>query len=492
MLRYGAEIGAGNMRRAIRFGLVITLVMAVVLGQIAVAQSQIAAVAVGWSTATVAAAAGGITTAVNYALAGCAAYCSTAWSAVTIAASATAEIAAMALFYGVQLGLAGVAVYLLYKGLTWANGHLLKPGPVTYAPSSGALGVGSYNYSTIWVEGVRPTYDLAVSACAAFQCPSGQHSGGCTGIGGIWLPYFRNQMAWSADWSPYGMQCQNAQGQAVTLRAWMTNSTHPDYVISSGVPVPISQVDLKTMIETDLAGTNGQEAQTKAQGAAIAMAKAIAPSYPGTDTVPPPLGLTNADWARVATILSDAAGQAIATKLAAYDDAKKGVPYVPNPQTADMTKTDVRDAVRDGAKEALDSVEKTLNDIKAKDTTVNVVVNVPPVDYTPPADGNVSSPGGDVAPALTPVSAKLDTFYNAISSLPVLSLITSLSVNAVGGSPTVQMTIPGFFGGSSTSKTLDFSNDSVLGINYLTVLTMLGNLMLAMCGVHWVKYLFEG
>lgn len=108
-----------------------------------------------------------------------------------------------------------------------------------------------------------------------------------------------------------------------------------------------------------------------------------------------------------------------------------------------------------------------------------------------PGDLDPISPGEVEDPDQLSLSSVLDDFWDILTGLPVLSLLTSLQIQAEG-SPTINVTMPGFFGRESQQITLSFAEDSVMGINYATVLSMLGNLMLAWCGIQWTKYLFEG
>lgn len=108
-----------------------------------------------------------------------------------------------------------------------------------------------------------------------------------------------------------------------------------------------------------------------------------------------------------------------------------------------------------------------------------------------PAGIDPISPGEVDEPDKLSLSAVLDDFWDVLTGLPVLSLLTSLQIQAEG-SPTINVSMPGFFGRESEQMTLSFGEDTLMGINYATILSMLGNLMLAWCGIQWTKYLFEG
>ena len=82
--------------------------------------------------------------------------------------------------------------------------------------------------------------------------------------------------------------------------------------------------------------------------------------------------------------------------------------------------------------------------------------------------------------------------WDAIAALPVVSLLADLSVTATGGSPVVALTVPGFFGEGSHQLDLNFSEDEALGVDFETYFILLGDLMLAFCGIRWTIYLFQG
>jgi len=97
------------------------------------------------------------------------------------------------------------------------------------------------------------------------------------------------------------------------------------------------------------------------------------------------------------------------------------------------------------------------------------------------------------APAKDAIGGKLDTYWAAINNIPVLSLLTSLSLSGTGsGSPTIQVAIPSIFASEGSTYTISFDEDSLFGVNYGNYLALLGNLMLAFAGIVWTKYLFEG
>jgi hypothetical protein len=251
------------IRSRIGKAVIVVLLVVMVLGQSVVVQSQLTPSAVGWGPVAFGAGAGAITTAVQYGLASCAAYCSKVWSAVTLASSAVGTLAGTALFYGSVVGLGAVAAYMLYKGLTYTGGVLYKPGPAVYSLTPGAPGTGSMSNGYTVVAGFAPNSQAAMSQCSAYAPWPGYDEMifGCQGV-----PV--NFLGWNgSEWAAVGMSFR-LSGQRTIV--WMIPGT-ASWITLTQTPVVITEADTKTLIQTDLAGTNGAEAQTKATAAAQAI-----------------------------------------------------------------------------------------------------------------------------------------------------------------------------------------------------------------------------
>jgi hypothetical protein len=226
----------------------------------------------------------------------------------------------------------------------------------------------------------------------------------------------------------------------------------------------------------DLAGTNGAEAQTKAMVALTAATVALTDAYnkwkEGTAPAALPAPYNNipaAGWQVIADQLASGIPQAVKDDLAAQDVAENAFKDIINPPAVPaVTPTDMAAAVEEG--------------VKAADE-----------DLAVPSDLSLGDPGSVEAPAKDAIAGKLDTYWSAINNIPVLNLLTSLSLNSTGaGSPTIQVAVPSIFASEGTTYTISFDESSLFGINYGNYLALLGNLMLAFAGIVWTKYLFEG
>jgi hypothetical protein len=480
------------VRRKVKGVMIVLLAVVLVLGQIKVAPASGSVRAVSWSEfAAGAVASAGIITAVQYAAAACAAHCATVWSAVTLAAAQSAAVLGTALFYGSVVGLGAVAAYMLYKGYTWAGGQFLGPGAVTYVATNGGP-------STVMC-GTWP-YHIIVKPCG-FAKPDGSWygfytcggnnilSGTCAANAGAW-----NNGQWEGakkEFSTYG------EMYVKPLGGYCANVTE------TTTAVPVSINDANATIQADLAGTNGAEAQSKALAALKqAIVEAIAKGFNDYKAgVAAPLGIPDNQWDKIAGILNGLGSSAQQDKVIEEQGARDNTDYVLNPATDAMTKTDHRDVVRDGVSDALsdydmaaevyDGVLAALQAYEADvEGTGDANATSPePVDLTPPAAVDGIDAGNATSVTKSSISGALDAFWSVLAGLPVVSTIQSLGV-VTGGSPSVTVTIPAIFaGGSAQELTLNFSSDSIIGVDYGTLLGYAGNIMLAITSVSWLAFL---
>jgi hypothetical protein len=150
-------------------------------------------------------------------------------------------------------------------------------------------------------------------------------------------------------------------------------------------------------------------------------------------------------------VLDAAAPGAAVDKLAADDNATKGLVYTTNPTTANMTKTDVRNAVRDGVVSAVQDVGvvKAIEDVKTavdgvKDA-VNDMAQAEPaeIEWGEFSGENVSaedtpSPPGQNA-TITGILTGAMTQWR---SLPILSWLTDWHIEIIDEDPVLVLPIP--------------------------------------------------
>ncbi|MFZ2447466.1 MAG: hypothetical protein WAW37_14010 [Syntrophobacteraceae bacterium] len=103
----------------------------------------------------------------------------------------------------------------------------------------------------------------------------------------------------------------------------------------------------------------------------------------------------------------------------------------------------------------------------------------------------LSSEANPAVPDETPIPTYLENFWSAIRALPVVSLLTNIQLTASGGSPIVQVSVPYCFTAGSYQISMNFNEDSLLGVNYGYFLGLVGNVLLAFCGIRWTMYLFS-
>lgn len=107
------------------------------------------------------------------------------------------------------------------------------------------------------------------------------------------------------------------------------------------------------------------------------------------------------------------------------------------------------------------------------------------------ADLPTLDPGEPEADEEGDYPAILQWFYDGLMALPIVSMVYDLSIDASGGSPSVSFTAPSLFGSGSQNVTMNFSQDSIMGVNYGSILEIFGNVLLAMVGVRWTIYVFK-
>ncbi|MBN2515947.1 MAG: DAK2 domain-containing protein [Deltaproteobacteria bacterium] len=99
------------------------------------------------------------------------------------------------------------------------------------------------------------------------------------------------------------------------------------------------------------------------------------------------------------------------------------------------------------------------------------------------ADTPAPTEPGDL-PEKTLITTILQTFMGQLETLPVFSMLSELELEA-SGSSVISVSIPGFLGGDSSVINIDFSQ-------WQDTFTFMGNLLLAIVGIRWTLYLFEG
>lgn len=142
------------------------------------------------------------------------------------------------------------------------------------------------------------------------------------------------------------------------------------------------------------------------------------------------------------------------------------------------------------------SIDNSTKTIILNEGDTNITNNNISQDSTNPATKDALPTGleGEQNPEVPdeePIPEKLDTFWSAVQNLPIVSLLTGINLTASGGSPTVQVTVPRCFDSGGTTITMNFSEDTILGVNYAYFLALAGNVLLAFTGIRWTMYLFK-
>ena len=99
------------------------------------------------------------------------------------------------------------------------------------------------------------------------------------------------------------------------------------------------------------------------------------------------------------------------------------------------------------------------------------------------------SAGGNETISKGSISSALDSFWTVIQSLPIVELISGLSIVA-GGSPRIEIQCVGLFGSDPMTVVFDMGNDTLIGMDYGTILGGLGNILLVIVSMGWVMWLF--
>jgi hypothetical protein len=436
----------------------VAVVLVIVFGVWTV-QAQVLGMAAQWGGTAIFDATNAMTTTVKAALAACLANCQKVWTVATLAASATAEIAATILFYGGAIGLTAVAAYMVYKGWNWVNGAMVVPG-TGYTIAPGAQGQGSMG-DVAFQYGVNPkvTVDSVGSNCAGYSTDLGPSTIGIYSCTGSSYTCGAGVVLWNgAIWA-------GKYNYTDHIHACMYSPSHPEYVQQQTQPGTID--NMKTQITADLTGTDAT-AKQKARDAVTAAVGVVAPSYNSwrdAGIAPPPLPA--------------AAYQSIGDKLAAAIPSAKtqqltdtaSPTYATNPASASMTKTDYRDAVRDGVEQAL------------LDNPQSVVVNVPPIDWGTFSGSAVSAPTSPSDPTKKNLTTVMTTFKNAVAALPLISWASGLHVEIAGATST--LSLPVHVAGFNSNIAVNFHD-------YESILDFMGNSLLAMVSFAWVLWFFRG
>ena len=413
-------------------------------------------------------------TAIQAASSGCVYYCGRAWSAATVAGAQAARILSIGMYYGALVGLSGVSVYMAYKGFEYVNGVLRVPtGEMGVA--SGAPGVGSYSTAMYAIQ-VQQTLAAANAKMTSMGCSIGTAvaCGTCVyqAPPGDWHCSSTGAAGW--DCSIWGNVVSSVQCSGKYQYVMYPLNGHTEYVAPVKTPQTLEQSI--AAVGADIAGTNGSEAQNKAKAALLASVGVLSDPYNkwknGTlpTALPSPYNtIPESGWQSIADTLTGGMSQTVKDNIAAQDVAENAFKDVVNPPASGtITKADMADAVEDG--------------VKAADEELVV-----------PGDVALGDPGSVEAPAKDAIGGKLDTYWTAINNIPVLNLLTSLTLSGTGaGSPTIQVAIPSIFASEGATYTISFDEEGLFGVNYGNYLELLGNLMLAFAGIVWTKYLFEG
>lgn len=404
------------------------------------------------------------------------------WVACTLAPAAVAaicEVAVAAIAVGGVVLTAGciaaLSAYALEKGWEWVNNQFMKAG-------DNRIVVGTYNGEPVYLELSSPlkltagapkgamvfheNADGPGSYRAVIACyPSKQAiiaSGApCTSTGDM---YTWGQPTPGWPHAHYGYCAGNTwDGGMYPIRIWPYAGKEgymEPYDPSEGV-VAVPPEELVVAITDDLVAGN-----QKAKDLAAALVGAVNPPWnDAKKTSAPPAAMPGLTGDRVTTIHDRLVGGiSPGDRDRIIADDNPGNAVMPPVNNIPLSKAEVAEAVRDGVNQAAEGAG-----------------SIPVLEPEPNPE----------LPEKKSLTAVLDWFYGAIGSLPIISALTDLDLETTGGSPTVQVTIGSLFGEGAKTYTLNFSQDSILGVNYGSMLGLLGNLLLAITGIRWMIYLFR-
>ncbi|MFZ2447262.1 MAG: hypothetical protein WAW37_12965 [Syntrophobacteraceae bacterium] len=402
-------------------------------------------------------------------------YSATGWVALALAAESAAGIAGIVIKAAVPLGVAGglaLYAYAVYKGLEYLNGVLTGPdGPMGLAQGAPSTGLD------ITVPGANQPNQVSYFASGSTAYAAAVAYRGDTV--GVWNGNVPGLYEYWAVGIPEGYGA---------VKYFIYSTEHPEYLTQGMAPLTAAQI--KSLVAADSVSMD-DEIRRLAQGVASAAVDAVADPYnewrakfpplgqaipvPGAMPAPPPQlvppaavpGMTAADLAAIRDLLRAGVPPIVITQKQAQDIAANKGKDVTDPlvNPVPLTKADVKDGVKQGVNEA---AQENVGDIP-----------------TLQAEGNPA------VPSETPIPGYLDNFWNAIRSLPVVSLLTNIQLTAGGGSPVVQLQMPYCFTEGSFQLSMNFNEDGLLGVNYGYFLGLMGNILLAFCGVRWTMYLFS-